>query len=234
MLAPARSSVPDDDPAAVLAAAYGALSDLVAAVDDERSWLPTRCLGWSVRDVVFHCVADAQRGLVAMHTPTGGAADRTAVTYWAGTAAGASGSSGAANGRRFTRVVASLFLDFTQLRDLSLETAAAVVRCASSADATSVVETQGCRLTTGDLLVTLAVEATIHHLDLQLAVPDGAQPSVEGLAAVRASLDGLLGHPLPDHWDDVRCALVATGRAVPTRDELSDLGAGAARLPLLA
>jgi hypothetical protein len=48
-------------------------------------------------------------------------------------------------------------------------------------------------LTTGDLLRTLAVEATIHHLDMIVSLPTAPGPSREGPAQVRWCLDGLLG-----------------------------------------
>ena len=71
-----------DSRAETVRAAYGAFATVVEALDDGASWLPTGCTGWAVRDLVFHCLADAQRGLVALHTPTGRAPDRDAVTYW--------------------------------------------------------------------------------------------------------------------------------------------------------
>ncbi|MBV9059276.1 MAG: maleylpyruvate isomerase N-terminal domain-containing protein [Pseudonocardiales bacterium] len=117
-------------PAEALRAAYEAFSAIVATIDDERSWLPTGCIGWSVRDLIFHCLCDAQRGLVALHTPTDRAADRDAVTYWQDWRPD---DVGAANGRRFTRVVASMFLQIDQLCRLYLETATAVVNAASCA-----------------------------------------------------------------------------------------------------
>ncbi|MCF2436317.1 hypothetical protein LV779_26030 [Streptomyces thinghirensis] len=50
-------------------------------------------------------------------------------------------------------------------------------------------------LTVADLLTTLGVEATVHHLDLTVALPTAPGPSLAGLTAVRATLDGLLGRP---------------------------------------
>ncbi|MGW7191815.1 maleylpyruvate isomerase N-terminal domain-containing protein, partial [Streptomyces sp. NPDC054838] len=105
-------------PADVLRAAYGAFDAVVVTITDERSWLPTGCAGWSVRDLVFHCLADAQRGLVALHTPAERAPDRDAVSYWADWGPD---PLGAANGRRFNRVVASMFLHVEQLCGLYSE-----------------------------------------------------------------------------------------------------------------
>ncbi|XKK61766.1 hypothetical protein HFP71_02405 [Streptomyces sp. ARC32] len=49
-------------------------------------------------------------------------------------------------------------------------------------------------------MTTLAVEATVHHLDLTVGLPDAPGPSATGPGAVRATLDGLLGRPVPYDW----------------------------------
>jgi uncharacterized protein (TIGR03083 family) len=216
-------------PPLTLRAAYGAASALVAGLGDEESWLPTGCTGWAVRDLVFHCLSDAQRALVALHAPVPGPADRDAVTYWRDWRPD---GAGAANGRRWARVGASMFLDFGQLRELYLETLAAAVHAADAADPARHVATQGHVLTAGDLMATLAVEATVHHLDLAVSLPHAPGPSPEGLAAVRAALDGLLGRGAPASWPDEHYARLGTGRTLPTPAEREELGASAARLPL--
>ena len=216
-------------PARTLRAAYGSSGAVVAGLGDEESWLPTGCTGWAVRDLVFHCLQDAQRGLVALHTPVEQPADRDAVTYWRGWRPD---SAGAANGRRWARVNGSMFLDFGQLRELYLETLAAAVDAALAADPARRVATQGHVLTAGDLISTLAVEATVHHLDLTVRLPLAPGPSAEGLAAVRTALDGLLGRPAPPEWDDTHYARVGTGRAALTDAERAVLGPAADRFPL--
>lgn len=218
-----------DNAAELLRAAYGSFSDVVRELGDEDSWRPTGCTGWAVRDLVFHCLSDAERGLVALHTPAAGPADRDAVTYWGDWSPG---GTGAANGRRWARVNGSMFLDFGQLRDLYLETTAAAVHAAAAADPDRLIATQGHTLTAGDLIRTLAVEATVHHLDLTTDLPAAPGPSAPGLAAVRTVLDGLLGHPVPTAWTDTRYALIATGRAAPPTEDLPSLGADAERFPL--
>lgn len=76
------------------------------------------------------------------------------------------------------------------------------------------------------LFRTLAVEATVHHLDLRLG-----GPSEESVAETRRVLDGLLGRPAPIN-DSVRYAFIGTGRASPTEKEARALGTDAGRLPL--
>ncbi|MET9361732.1 maleylpyruvate isomerase N-terminal domain-containing protein [Streptomyces sp. NPDC006632] len=211
--------------------AYGAFGDVVRRVDDAQSWTPSGCTGWAVRDLVFHCLADAQRGLVALHSPAEGPADRDAVTYWRDWQPDAVG---AAHGRRWSRVGASMFLDFGQLRELYLETTAALVVAAGRADIGLRIGTQGHVLTVGDLLTTLAVEATVHHLDLIVGLPDARHPSAAGLTCVRATLDGLLGRTVPVDWDDEHYARAATGRVPLTAPERHRLGVDADRLPLFS
>src|SRR3954453_8133495 len=213
----------------VLRAAYEAFAVVVRPLGDEESWRPTGCTGWAVRDLVFHCAGDAQRALVALHTPAAGPPDRDAVTYWRDWAPD---PVGAANGRRFNRGSASMFLDFRQLRDLYLETTAATVNAAADARPELRVATQGHVLTAGDLMLTLAAEATLPHLDLVTDLPGAAGPSTAGLAAVRAPLDGLLGRPVPLDWSDEHYARAATGRTPLTDAEGLALGPDTARFPL--
>ncbi|GHA11558.1 maleylpyruvate isomerase N-terminal domain-containing protein [Streptomyces echinoruber] len=217
-------------PARAVRAAYEALAAVVEPLGDEESWLPSGCTGWAVRDLMFHCLADAQRALVAFHTPAAREADRDAVTYWQDWRPG---TTGAANGRRWSRVCASMFLDFGQLRGLFLETLAAAAHAAGAADPGQRLATQGHVLTAGDLMLTLAVEATVHHLDMTVSLPDAPGPSPAGLAAVRSTLDGLLGRPVPLDWSDAHYARAATGRAPLTEAERRALGPDADRLPLL-
>ena len=212
--------------AEALAVAYGELVDVVASLDDGDGWRPTGCVGWAVRDLTFHLLGDAQRALVAFATPAGRPADTDAVSYWA---PDEWGDDGAANGRRFTRVAASMWTTFPPLRDLHVETARAAVRAAARVPADEVVTTQGLALTVADLCTTLAVEAAVHQLDLVVALD---RPGPRALAPVRETLDGLLGRPVPLPWSDDHYARAGTGRVPLTDDERAALGADAARFPL--
>jgi hypothetical protein len=161
-------------------------------VGEEESWAPTGCTGWAVRDLTYHCLVDAQRGVVALHSPASQSPERDAVTYWQDWAPD---ETGAAQGRRHTRVGASMFLVWDQLRELYVDTASAVVHAASTTPPTAAVRTQGHVLRADDLLRTLCVETTIHHLDLvtHLSAPG---PTRTGLAEVRRTLDALLSQAL--------------------------------------
>ena len=208
--------------------AYTALAAAVAALDDDAAWTPTGCRGWCVRDLVHHLHADAVRALVAVHSPAAGAADCDAVAYWRGWSVDAARDEVT---RRATRVESGV-RDWPALRSSYLEAVAAARLAVTGTDPAAVVTTQGHALSVTDLASTLAVEATLHHLDLgaHLRVPP---PSPAGLREVRRVVEALLEQPLPQ-WTDERVALVGTGRAAPTPDESSDLGPATDQLPVFS
>jgi hypothetical protein len=135
-----------------------------------------------------------------------------------------------------------MFLVWEQLRSLYVDTARAVVHAGAATGPAVRLRTQGHVLRADDLLRTLSVEATLHHLDLVEDLPDAPRPGAAGLAEVRRVLDGLLGGSTdggpelgPDvGWDDERYARVGTGRAAPTREELRRLGPLGDRFPLFS
>lgn len=211
------------DGSTAVAEAYRALLTVVAEVDEETGWRSTGCAGWTVRDLVHHLLTDAQRALVALHTPAAGPADVDAVSYWA---AWQPETPGADAGRRGTRIMSSAYSTIAPITASYAETAAAVLVAARERSGHELVATQGHVLTVDALLSTLAVEATVHQLDLGLGTPSEA-----GLVETRKVLDGLLGRVLPID-SPTRYALIGTGRAPLTPEESELLGADGSRLPL--
>jgi hypothetical protein len=127
-----------------------------------------------------------------------------------------------------------MFSRWDQLRELHAETCLAVLDAARSVVPETLVRTQGHVLSAGDLLSTLCVEATIHHLDLVAELPGAPGPAPGGLTEVRRVLDALAGEPPAVSWSDERYARVATGRARPSGSELRELGSLAERFPLFS
>ena len=209
----------------LLHATYGALASVVTDLGDDQAWTPTGCVGWTVHDLVWHLHADAVRGLVAAHTPADRVADCDSVAYWR---AWGSDLDADERNRRMTRVEAGLH-EFGTLRERYVEASAATVRAVSGLPDDEVLLTQGHAIRAGDLASTLAVEATLHHLDLVAHLDRAAGPTPAGLAEVRRVVEGLLARRLTG-WGDERVALVGTGRAAPTSRELDDLGE--ARVPV--
>ena len=80
-------------------------------------------------------------------------------------------------------------------------------------------------MTVADLASTLAVEATLHHLDLVTGLD---APGPASLTEVRRVVEELLDPAASvTDWSDERVVLVGTGRSAPSRAEHHDL-AGAA------
>lgn len=192
---------------------------------------PTLADGWDVADLLFHQLLDAQRALIALASPTEDPPDVDYVSYWRPFRP--DGGDEALAHARFVRLAATAYSGPRALVGQWTATSAAAVRAADSADLAGRVRTQGHTISVSDFIATLAVEATIHHLDLTAHLP-GSQPADSaGLALVRRTLDGLLGRPLPLDWTDEEYAVKGTGREPLSEAERRALGATADLLPLL-
>ncbi len=223
------------DPVEALGTAYGDLADLLDGLADDQLLAATRCRGWTVADLAFHLLLDAQRALVAAATPAEAAADRDAVTYWL--AEGAGDPAGALQHAWYVRRAAAAYGSPRALLAQWRETSAAAVRAVRAAP-WPVLATQGHRLRRDDLAATLVAEAAAHHLDLVVDLPGAPGPAGPVLGELLRALDGLAGRAggRAPAWDPVRWALVATGREAPTAAERSGLDALglAGHLPLLS
>lgn len=213
-----------------MVASYQAVTDDVGKLSEDELARPSRCRGWSRGDLLFHMLLDAQRALVTFATPAAGEPDVDFISYWAPFRPGAEGY---AEHARLVRRMASSYRSDMIIAARWAETAAAAARAAATLPADVKVATQGHVLFAADFLATLAVEATIHHLDLEAGDKSLAGPSGPGLAVTRETLDGALGQPVPVGWDDVDYVLKATGRAEFTDGDRASLGVLATRFPLL-
>lgn len=209
---------------------YRGVTRVVVDLADDDFLRPTRCVGWSVMDLLQHQLLDAQRALVALATPSTSDPDVDHVSYWGGFSAD---TDSARSHSRFVRVMAAAYASPRGLLARWRSTSTAAVRAAQRADPSGHVATQGHVLTVPDLLVTLVVESAIHHLDLVLDLPDATGPGPGPLGLVRTTLDGLLGRPEPVGWDDPTYALKGGGRLPLDEEERGTLGALAERFPLI-
>jgi hypothetical protein len=212
----------------LLTTAYGELAAVLSSLTVEEGFEPSGCSGWAVVDLGFHLLGDARRALVALHTAAGAPADTTAVDYWT---AWRPPEPGDDDELWSTRIAASAQGGLARIAARYAETTAAVLDAAGEVRPAHPVRTQGRILTVADLLSTLCVEAAVHHLDLVLRL-DRPGPSAEPLAEVRRILEGLLGAPLPDRWDDVTAARRGTGRERLTAQDRLELGPAVRRFPL--
>jgi hypothetical protein len=205
-----------------LTKAYDGIDRLAGTLNRDDLLEFSRCRGWIVADVLFHLMCDAQRALVALASPHPGPSDRDFVTYWRGFA----GDHDPIPGTWSIKRSAAAFRDGLGSIVLWQETAPAAVRAAEAADPNGYVKTQGHVLAVPDLLMTLATEAAIHHLDMTVHLPAAPAPDTEALAAAVDTLDGLsrtadagtAAGRLP-HWSAEDYVLKATGRLALSANE---------------
>ncbi|HEX8132795.1 MAG TPA: maleylpyruvate isomerase N-terminal domain-containing protein [Actinomycetes bacterium] len=210
-------------------AEYTLVDELAASLSDEQLLRPSRCLGWSVCDVLCHLDLGMVEILVALASPTDRPADTDFAAYWRDCCAPGEPDLGHA---RWIRLVASAYArPGGVVRHLRLTTGAAL-RQAPVAPADRRLEFQGHVIEMGDFLATWVVEAAVHHLDLTLELPDAPPPLPASLGVTRETLDALLGQPVPGNWDDATYALKGTERLPLTAEEAGALGPLAKRFPL--
>lgn len=218
--------------AATLGRAYGRVTEVVQGLSDADFARPTRCPGMAVGPLLVHLLYDAERALAAFATPSEAEPDRDFVTYWQDYPPGDGGDTS------FVQVVASAYrkpsVDLVKhWRELS--EAAARAAAVGLVDKGKRIETQGHVLAAKDFVATLIVEATVHHLDLIVDLPDAPEPDPEALQVTARTLDGLFGPEAWDviGWDTTTYVLKATGRLPLDENDLEMLGESASRLPLL-
>ncbi|QXJ23720.1 maleylpyruvate isomerase N-terminal domain-containing protein [Actinomadura graeca] len=204
---------------------------LRAAVDElsGQDWeRPSGCAGWLVRDLVCHLVIDAQDVLITLVTPSESEPTVDSATYW-DLVEPPTGED------PLDALIPRLAAAYGEPRWLKFhfdDVGSAAGRAAELADANARVSTQDKVLTVGDFLAAYVMEWTLHHLDLIAHLPSAAEPPAETLAAARASLEKIIGTPVPASFSDADALLVVTGRRPPTDADRAALGGLAARIPL--
>jgi uncharacterized protein (TIGR03083 family) len=230
MKAPERGALPLGL-AATLGRTYGRLTETVQGLSDADFERETRCPGMPVGPLLVHLLYDAQRALIAFASPAVVEPDRDFVTYWEDFPPQPDGDTS------FVRGIAASYRKPGLLVQHWREVSEAAVRAAALGLATKGhrIETQGHVLRAVDFVATLVLEATVHHLDLTVGLPDAPEPDPEGLQVTARTLDGLFGPDAWDviGWDTTTYVLKATGRLPLDEDDLEMLGPTATRLPLL-
>ncbi len=199
--------------AAALESAYTGVTAVVTGLSDRDLLLPSGCRGWTVADLLLHVQGDAQRALVALHTPAAGPPDVDFVSYWRGFPGG---SEELGPNVHWIRRTAAAFQRPGGIVELWSDTAPAAAHAARTAEFAAFVATQGHVLAVPDFLATLVTEAVIHHLDLVAELPGAPAPADDAVGIAVATLAGLAGPAgLPAHWTPLEALRKATGRSQP-------------------
>lgn len=249
-----RTTLVEESLLEALGATYRAVTATVTGLADEAFDRPSRCEGWSVKDVLFHLLLDPQRSLVAFASPASEPPTTDSVEYWR---LYKPGTEAAARHAEFVRCAASAYARPSVLVEQWAETSEAVLRAAASEGSRAWaqrqlltraarsrgrepsppeparVHTQGLVIALPDFLATLVVEAALHHLDMTVTLETAPATPPAALAVVRTTLDGLLRAPLPAAWDARTCALKGTGRMPLDYGDRDVLGQLAGEFPLL-
>jgi hypothetical protein len=228
---PARAELETGEAVAVLGEAYRGVTEMLDGLAERDFLRPTRCLGWSVADCLYHLLGDARRALTALATPAMTDPDVDFVSYWKPWQPDGDDSLTRTRAYRLAAAAVSAVTGPVILVEAWRETASAAVRLAGLAPY-PVVATQGHALTVADFAATLAIEASVHHLDMIAELPAAPAPTSRCLSLVRRALDGLIGEPVAAEWDDATYALKGTGRSPLTPADRTHLGPQAARFPL--
>lgn len=223
-------------PATTLGRAYGRVTEVVQGLSGADFDRPTRCPGLPVAPLLVHLLYDAQRALTAFATPSVAEPDRDFVSYWREYPP--RGTDEAEPDTTFARTVASAYrLASADLVGHWREVSEAAVRAAAVGlvDKDKRVATQGFVLPAKDFVATLIFEATVHHLDLIVGLPDAPEPDPEALQVTARTLDGLFGPDAWDviGWDTTTYVLKATGRVPLDAADREMLGAHVNRWPLI-
>ncbi|RZU15593.1 uncharacterized protein (TIGR03083 family) [Kribbella rubisoli] len=230
MKAPERGALPQGL-AATLGRTYGRLTETVQRLTDADFQRETRCPGMPVGPLLVHLLYDAQRALIAFASPAVVEPDRDFVSYWKDFPPHPDGDTS------FVQSIAASYRKPGLLVQHWREVSEAAVRASALGLATKGrrIETQGHVLRSVDFVATLVLEATVHHLDLTVGLPDAPEPDPQGLQVTARTLDGLFGPDAWDviGWDTTTYVLKATGRLPLDDDDLEMLGPHASRLPLL-
>lgn len=208
------------------AACAESITAFLRAVDELGEYdllAASRCHGWTRLDVVVHVIGGCDemlRGLVARvdATPTVDAA-----SYWSAFAAEFATDDpvpSLMSQRRRTAAFARPASAAAELRDVGAALQRGVELFQDGA-----CRWQGHVFSAGDYLAVWAVEHVVHLLDL---LSDHAPPA-GALRLARATIEALVGEPLPRSWSDVDATLIGTGR-VPVPDGAGSVGS---RLPAL-
>lgn len=183
----------------------------------------SRCHGWTRLDVVVHMIAGWYDMLGGLVSPVDSEPTVDAATYWPAFATAYHADDpvpALMSQRRRSAAYVRPASATEQLRDVADAVTRGVTACGGGP-----LLWQGHVFTTGDFLAVWAVEHVVHHLDLRSDEPAPAS----ALRLARASVESLVGDPLPVTWTDVEVALIGSGRSpVPVV-----AGALADRLPAL-
>ena len=211
-----------------LAREVGSVGQLLHTLKPKQWEQPTRCPPMNVRELAAHMMRGAGRIQEMLDAgPVDVEPERDGITYF---------QSVTVSGEIVKRAQeASAAFPPDLARAWDLEWTKALQRARMYINEDPVLRNVYGLIRLTEYLKTRCVEAVIHHMDLDDALGRKPHPDREALEITGDILRGLLGTDLrPVGVDDVRFALVGTGRAPLNDDERQMLGPLAQKFPLFS
>jgi len=217
--------------------------ELVALVGDlaDDEWeRPSRCEGWTVRDLVAHCEGMMLRLVGANTEEVEGPAESDRVGYYTYDPDGP--REGEDPSKTFSEHVRDRVIDEAgersgeQLRDALSAAAAEMLARVRDIPADRVIKRSGHeKLAFGEFVATRVLEFGVHSMDIGHATLRGERVHPDAVPVITGILDGLLAAPLPKAigWDPRTYILTGTGRRHLLHNERYALGPLADKFPLL-
>ena len=216
------------------------LSALIADLGDDDWSRPSRCDGWSVKELVAHCEGMMLRLVGANIEPVEGPAESDRVGYYGYDPDGP--REGEDPSKTFSEHIRDRVIDEAgdrsadELRE-SLEGAVdGMIAKVRELPADRVIKRSGHpKLTFGEFVATRVLEFGVHSMDISHATLRGEKVHPAAVPVITGILDGLLGAKLPKSigWDPRTYILTGTGRRHLLSNERYALGPLAEKFPLL-
>lgn len=214
---------------------------LLGELSDEEWERPTRCPGWTVKELVAHCEGMLDR-LIGEHSqPVEGEPEIDRVGYYGYDPDGP--REGEDPKRTFSEVIRDRVIDEVggrgpaELRDAIASSTARTLAAVGDIPADRVIKRSGHpRMRFGEFIASRVLEFGVHTMDLGHATLRGERIVPEAAQIVKEILDGRLGAELPIGlgWTTRTYILSGTGRRRLESNERFVLGALAEKFPLLA
>jgi uncharacterized protein (TIGR03083 family) len=231
------------DPSDVLPVLEAQTRELVALVgelsDDEWD-RPSRCVGWTVKDLAAHCEGMMRRLVGANTQAVDGPAQSDRVGYYTYDPDGP--REGEDPARTFSehirdRVIAEAGeRSGGEIRAALGAAADEMLAGVREVPADRVIKRSGhAPLTFGEFVATRVLEFGVHSMDVGHATLRGERVHPRAVGVITGILDGLLGAPLPKSmgWDARTYILTGTGRRHLLNNERFVLGELVGKFPLL-
>jgi uncharacterized protein (TIGR03083 family) len=217
------------------------LLELLAELDD-RDWdRPTRCPGWTVRELAAHCEGMLQRLVGANAEEVEGEAEIDRVGYYGYDPDGP--REGEDPSKTFSEVIQERVIDEVggrsgeEIRASLGEAIGAAMKGVRKIPGARVIKRSGHpRMRFDEFIASRVLEFGVHTMDVGHATLRGERIHPDAAQIVKEILDARLDSELPRGlgWDTRTFILTGTGRRRLESNERFALGPLAAKFPLLA